>query len=390
MRIDTNNRKILIMAGGTGGHVFPALSIAEDLLSRGVQVEWLGTRKGLEASVISETDIPLHFISIAGLRGTSLLKKLLSPLVILLAVVQAIRKLIQIKPGCVLGMGGFVTGPGGLAAWLLGKRLLIHEQNAVAGFTNQMLFPLASTVMEAFPGAFERKQEITRNRVLKSFIKPGNTIVVGNPLRKEISDLGVQKHNARATQTDAVHRGDKLRILVIGGSLGAVAINKTVPAMLALLPEQQRPEILHQCGSKNLEQTLTFYGESKVDVGNTIQIRPFIENMASAYSWADIIIARAGAMTVSEIAAVGLASILIPYPFAVDDHQTENARFLVLAGAAEVIQQKDLDPQTLLALVQKFAMSDDFLQQASSKALAAGRLDATEKASSLCMEASYV
>jgi len=390
MSMDTNNRKILIMAGGTGGHVFPALSIAEYLLSRGVQVEWLGTRKGLEASVISETDIPLHFISIAGLRGTSLMKKLLSPLVIFVAVLQSIRKLIQIKPGCVLGMGGFVTGPGGLAAWLLGKKLLIHEQNAIAGFTNQMLFPLASTVMEAFPGAFERKREITCNRVLKSFIKPVNTIVVGNPVRKEISDIGAQKSSTTAAHTPGVSAGDKLRILIIGGSLGAVAINKTIPAMLALLPEQQRPEILHQCGSKNLEQTLTFYRDSKVDTSDSTQVLPFIENMASAYSWADIIIARAGAMTVSEIAAVGLASILIPYPFAVDDHQTENASFLALAGAAQVIQQKDLNPQSLLALVQKFSMNAEFLKQASSKALAAGRPDATEKASSLCMEASYV
>jgi len=193
MTIDNSNKKILIMAGGTGGHVFPALSIAEYLKSSGVQVEWLGTRKGLEASVISETDIPLHFISVAGLRGTSLFKKLLSPFVILLAVIQAMRKVIQIKPGCVLGMGGFVTGPGGLAAWLLRKKLLIHEQNAIAGLTNQLLFPLASTVMEAFPGAFERKREITGNRLLKSFIRPGNTVVVGNPVRKEIADLGAAR-----------------------------------------------------------------------------------------------------------------------------------------------------------------------------------------------------
>jgi len=378
------------MAGGTGGHVFPALSIAEYLLSRGVQVEWLGTRKGLEAKVISETGIPLHFISIAGLRGTSLLKKILSPLIIFVAVLQSIRKLIQIKPGCVLGMGGFVTGPGGLAAWLLGKKLLIHEQNAIAGFTNQMLFPLASTVMEAFPGAFERKREMTRNRLLKSFIKPGNTVVVGNPVRKEISDIGLHKIQAATVKSSGVSVGEKLRILVIGGSLGAVAINKTIPALLALLPEQQRPEILHQCGSNNLEQTLAFYRENRLDTGNTIQVQPFIENMANAYSWADLIIARAGAMTVSEIAAVGLASILIPYPFAVDDHQTENAGFLALAGAAEVIQQRDLTPQALLALVQKLAMNDEFLQQASRKALAAGRPDATEKAASFCMEATYV
>lgn len=383
MTIDNSNKKILIMAGGTGGHVFPALSIAEYLKSSGVQVEWLGTRKGLEASVISETDIPLHFISVAGLRGTSLFKKLLSPFVILLAVIQAMRKVIQIKPGCVLGMGGFVTGPGGLAAWLLRKKLLIHEQNAIAGLTNQLLFPLASTVMEAFPGAFERKREITGNRLLKSFIRPGNTVVVGNPVRKEIADLGA----ARLDQPGDAERA--LRVLVIGGSLGAVAINKTIPAMLALMSEEARPDLIHQCGNRNLEETREFYRQHQLATNGSIQVLPFIKDMAESYCWADIIIARAGAMTVSEIAAVGLASILIPFPYAVDDHQTENAGYLERAGAADVIQQDALDAQKLKLLIEKYSNNRSLLQQASNNARKAGSPNATEKAASLCMEACY-
>jgi UDP-N-acetylglucosamine--N-acetylmuramyl-(pentapeptide) pyrophosphoryl-undecaprenol N-acetylglucosamine transferase len=383
MTMDNSNKKILIMAGGTGGHVFPALSIAEYLKSRGVQVEWLGTRKGLEASVISNTDIPLHYISIAGLRGTSLFKKLLSPFVILLAVIQAMRKVMLIKPGCVLGMGGFVTGPGGLAAWLLRKKLLIHEQNAIAGLTNQLLFPLASTVMEAFPGAFERKREITGNRLLKSFIKPGNTVVVGNPVRKEIADLGM----SRSDEAGATERA--LRILVIGGSLGAVAINKTIPAMLALMGEEGRPEVIHQCGNRNLEETRKFYLQHQIQTNGSIQVVPFIEDMAESYNWADIIVARAGAMTVAEIATVGLASILIPYPYAVDDHQTENAGYLERAEAADVIQQDVLDAEKLKQLIEKYSENRSLLQQVSRNARQAGSPDATEKAAMLCMEACY-
>lgn len=377
------------MAGGTGGHVFPALSIAEYLISRGVQVEWLGTRNGLEASLIPAANIPLHFISIAGLRGSSMKRKLLAPFVIAVAVMQSVVKVLKIKPGCVLGMGGFVTGPGGLAAWMLRKKLLIHEQNAIAGLTNQMLFPFAATVMEAFPGAFERKQELTQNSLLKTLIKPGSTIVVGNPVRKEISETG----SSRARQDSASipdSSGERLRILVIGGSLGAAAINKTLPSMLALIPSDERPEVLHQCGKRNLEETQACYRQNQIDTGGSIEVKAFIDDMANAYAWADLIIARAGAMTVSEIAAAGLASILIPYPYAVDDHQTENAGYLVRAGAAAVIQQDELNPERLLAAVNRFSSDKDYLEQASRSALAAATPDATEKAAQLCMEACYV
>lgn len=370
------------MAGGTGGHVFPALSIAEHLQSKGIQVEWLGTRTGLEATVIPAANIPLHFISIAGLRGSSLGRRLLSPFVILVAVLQSMLKVAQIKPGCVLGMGGFVTGPGGLAAWLLRRKLLIHEQNAIAGLTNQLLFPFAATVMEAFPGAFDRKREMTRNRWLKNFIKPGHTIVVGNPVRRDICALGGEPLQEAGGER-------RLRLLVIGGSLGAVAINTAVPAMLTLMPESERPEVLHQCGRKNVEATRTLYRLLNIALDEKTRVEPFIDDMQAAYRWADIIIARAGAMTVSEIAAVGLASILIPYPHAVDDHQTQNAGYLQRAGAAEIIAQDELDEHRLLAALRKFSSNRQALHDAAQKARHAATLDATEKAAALCLEACH-
>jgi UDP-N-acetylglucosamine--N-acetylmuramyl-(pentapeptide) pyrophosphoryl-undecaprenol N-acetylglucosamine transferase len=373
---DNANKKILIMAGGTGGHVFPALSIAEYLQSQGVQVEWLGTRQGLEATVIPKTSIPLHYISVSGLRGSSLGRKLLAPFVLTAAVMQSLFKVMQVKPGCVLGMGGFVSGPGGLAAWLLRKKLLIHEQNAIAGLTNQLLFPLASTVMEAFPGAFARKKALSSNSFMKGLIKGDSTIVVGNPVRQDIVDL----------PEDVNSRNERLRILVIGGSLGAVAINRAVPAMLALMNAEERPEIRHQCGSRNLEETRAVYEENGIALTDAISVQAFIDDMASAYQWADLIIARAGAMTVSEIAAAGLASILIPYPYAVDDHQTENAGYLLRAGAAEVIQQEDLTPDSLLAAVRKFSLDANYLEQASRQSRQAGSPDATETVANICLE----
>ncbi len=373
---DNANKKILIMAGGTGGHVFPALSIAEYLQSQGVQVEWLGTRQGLEATVIPKTSIPLHYISVSGLRGSSLGRKLLAPFVLTAAVMQSLFKVMQVKPGCVLGMGGFVSGPGGLAAWLLRKKLLIHEQNAIAGLTNQLLFPLASTVMEAFPGAFARKKALSSNSFMKGLIKADSTIVVGNPVRQDIVDL----------PEDVNSRNERLRILVIGGSLGAVAINRAVPAMLALMNAEERPEIRHQCGSRNLEETRAVYEENGIALTDAISVQAFIDDMASAYRWADLIIARAGAMTVSEIAAAGLASILIPYPYAVDDHQTENAGYLLRAGAAEVIQQEDLTPDSLLAAVRKFSLDANYLEQASKQSRQAGSPDATETVANICLE----
>lgn len=375
-------KKILIMAGGTGGHVFPALSVAEYLIAKGIEVEWLGTRNSLEAKVIGDTSIPIHFISIAGLRGKSLWKKLLSPLFILLAVIQSMLKLFSVKPNCVLGMGGFVTGPGGIAAWLMRKKLLIHEQNAIAGVTNQLLFPFANTVMEAFPGAFDRKKEITRNVFLRSFIKQGKAINVGNPVRQNIV-------NCAESEIYTSNETDRLRILIIGGSLGAMAINEFIPEVLATISKDQRPEIMHQCGEGNLEETLDFYRRLDIAMDESVRVLPFIDDMAAAYSWAELIVCRAGAITVAEIADVGIASVLIPFPYAVDDHQTENARILEKAGGAFVIQQKDLSVNALMEIVNNFTNNRSLLKKFADAAKKAAMPNATGLAAEKCIEACY-
>ncbi|MES2625586.1 MAG: undecaprenyldiphospho-muramoylpentapeptide beta-N-acetylglucosaminyltransferase [Pseudomonadota bacterium] len=374
--------RVLIMAGGTGGHVFPALTIAKELLARGAQVEWLGTRNGIEAKVIGETRIPLHFISVSGLRGSGLLKKLLAPLVVGFAVIQALFAIARIKPGCVLGMGGFATGPGGLAAKLLGKKLLIHEQNAVAGLTNQLLFPIANTVMEAFPGAFERKQKITRNPLLRSFIRPGKVVVVGNPVREEI--LAIAPYEQRV----AAHKG-KLRLLVIGGSLGAVAINQVLPKVLAGFADGERPLVKHQCGKRNVDETRKWYQDAGLKLDENLQLTAFIDDMAEAYSWADVILCRAGASTLAEVAAIGLPAILVPYLHAVDDHQTANARALEQLGAAKLLSQDERLAAKLDVALRDLVANRNILLQQSQAARVAGNREATVQAARYCMEACH-
>ena len=313
------------MAGGTGGHVFPALAVADELRERGVQVSWLGTRRGIEADVVPKAGISIDYIRISGLRGKGMLDLLYAPFKLIMALLQAIGVMRRVKPDAVLGMGGFVTGPGGIAAWLLRKPLLVHEQNAIAGLTNRLLRPFATRVMEAFP---------------RSLAKALHT---GNPVRKTIAAL----HEHSKPPVDAATKA-KLKLLVVGGSLGARALNQVVPQAMAQMQEQQRPEIWHQTGKKLFEETEKLYQENQVSA----RVAPFIDDMAEAYQWADLIMCRAGAMTVAEIAIVGLASILVPFPFAVDDHQTSNARYLSDAGAAILIQQKDLTPSVVLDLLQ--------------------------------------
>jgi len=371
--------RILIMAGGTGGHVFPALSIANELLARGAEVEWLGTRQGIEARVVAAAGIPLHFISISGLRGKGLLKKLLAPLQIGVAILQALVKIRRIRPGCVLGMGGFVTGPGGVAARLLGRKVLIHEQNAVAGLSNLLLFPLASVVMEAFAGAFARKLQLGTPALLRRCIDPQRTKVVGNPVRGNLLALPAPAQRLQS-------RNGPLRLLVVGGSLGAAAINKAVPATLAMLAPASRPLVRHQCGERNLEATRQWYAEAGLEIGGGLALTSFIDDMAEAYAWADLVLCRAGASTVSELAAIGLPAILVPYPHAVDDHQSCNARVLEQAGAAVVIPQQQLDVATLTQALQQVADRKVLLQRAEA-AHAIGIRDAASRAATLCLEA---
>lgn len=363
--------RVLIMAGGTGGHVFPALTIAQELLARGSQVEWLGTRAGIEARVVANAAIPLHFISVAGLRGKSLLRKLLAPFTLVLAVVQAVVLIRRFNPACVLGMGGYVTGPGGVAARLLGKTLLIHEQNAVAGMANAWLFPLAKVAMEGFAGAFARK---LGKRV------DDKTVVVGNPVRADI--LAVAAPEQRLAGRDG-----KLRLLVVGGSLGAAVFNSLLPGVLAGIDPAQRPLVRHQCGRSKLTDTLSAYNAAGLQVAQELQVSEFIDNMAEAYAWADVVLCRAGASTLAEITAIGLPAILVPYPHAADDHQAVNAEQLARAGAARVLPQSGLNADSLRGALLQLTADRQLLAQQAVAARNAGIRDAGSRAASLCLEA---
>lgn len=360
-----NAGTVLIMAGGTGGHIFPALSIARNLQSRGYRTEWLGTERGMEVEVLRGTDIPLHFIRVRGLRGKGILSAVLAPFMILGAVMQSLKVLRAVKPCCVLGMGGYVTGPGGVATKLSGRKLLIHEQNAVAGFSNRMLAHIADRVMEAFPGTFRAGADVVHT---------------GNPVRSEIVALAVPPLRVREPTA-------ALRVLVLGGSLGAVAINHLIPAALKELSEQDRPEIWHQSGRNNLEQTRKAYADAGIALYDKCRVDPFIYDMAAAYGWADLVICRAGALTVSEIAAAGVPSVLIPFPHAVDDHQTRNAQWLSEAGAAQLIQQVDLRAQDMAQRLKEFNDNREALVAMAASARTLARPDACDLVARECMEA---
>ena len=377
-------KKILLAAGGTGGHIFPALSIARELQKQGVKVEWLGTKKGMEADLIPQTGIPIHYISVSGLRGKSKLKIILSPFVIVIAVVQAIFKILKTKPACVLGMGGFVTGPGGLAAWLLRKPLLIHEQNAIAGFSNQLLYPMASVVMEGFAGAFKRKQEITGNSLLKRLCQGDKAVHVGNPLRQEILDCP-----APAERFADSENNERIKLLVLGGSRGALAINRIMPELLKDFSAAERIDLWHQCGKQNFQDCKDYYAELGVEENQHRRIAAFIDDMAEAYCWADVVICRAGASTVAEIAAIGIPAVFIPFPFAVDDHQTENAIIMQKLGAAWLIQQKELTKESLESVLLQFMSDQKLVLEMALKAQQAAKFDATQQAAKHCMEACY-
>ena len=313
----TTVKKALIMAGGTGGHVFPALATAKVLASQGVAVEWLGTRRGIESELVPASGIHIHYMQVEGLRGKGIKQLLLAPYKLIVALVQALRIVRRSQPDVVLGMGGFASGPGGLAAWLLGRPVVIHEQNAVAGTTNRILSKLSASVLSAFPNAFGQK---------------GQSSVVGNPVRKDISQLPEPEKRW-------LNRQGPIRVLVLGGSQGAVAVNKWVPSFLQTLEPQDRPEVWHQAGKRNIEDARKLYQDLGVDA----RVDPFIEDMSEAYGWADFVICRSGALTVSELMAAGVGAMLIPLPFAIDDHQTANGRFMENGGGAMVVPQKELD-----------------------------------------------
>ena len=309
------------MAGGTGGHVYPALAVALELKSRGHEICWMGAPDSFESRVVPAAGFPLETIRVSGLRGKGVMKLLMAPLLVLRAMGEAWAAFSRVKPDAVLGMGGFAAGPGGLVARLRGLPLVIHEQNAAAGLTNRLLAKIASRVLEAFPQTL------------------AGAVTVGNPVRAAIRAL--PEPSARF----AGRRGPA-RLLVIGGSQGAKALNERLAAAVALLPADARPEIRHQ-GGRTVEAARTAYQAA----GVTARIEPFIEDMAEAYAWADLVVCRAGASTVAELAAVGIGSVLVPFPAAVDDHQTRNAGYLVRADAAELLAEKDFTAERMAALL---------------------------------------
>ncbi len=354
------SRPVMIVAGGTGGHVYPGLAVAEALRRRGVELHWMGTRRGIEARVVPAQGFPLTTIPVSGLRRAGWLRWLGAPVTVLAGVVCAIAAMVRVRPGVVLGMGGFVSGPGGVAAWLCRRPLLIHEQNAVPGLTNRLLSRLAARVLEAFPG---------------SFAPEVHAIAVGNPVREAIAGLAPPAARAAARRRPAV--------LVFGGSRGARALNEIVPAALiaGAVPDLQ---VLHQCGAADVEATRARYAAAPD--GMQCEVVAYIEDMAAAYAAADLVIARAGALTVFEIAAAGIAAVLVPYPHAVDDHQTANARHLVDREAALLMPESELGIDGLAGAVADLFAEPGRLRAMAERARECAAGGATEAVMRHCLE----
>ncbi len=351
------NRTLLIMAGGTGGHIFPGLAVAAEIRQAGWKVVWLGTRSGLETALVPRHGIEIETVRFGGLRGKGFLTAMLLPFFILLACGQALGVILRRRPDAVLGMGGFAAFPGGLMAALLGRPLIIHEQNAIAGLTNRVLAHLADRVLAGFPQAF------AHSRV--------KCETVGNPVRAEIAALPPPKARYEG-------RRGELRLLVIGGSRGAVALNQLVPRALALMPVATRPQVVHQAGAGQAEVVRAAYAQADV----VAQVSEFIDDMASAYGNADLLLCRAGALTVAELAAAGVAAILVPFPHAVDDHQTQNARFLSDTGAALMIAQDDLGAERLALELARLDRAK--LLDMAQRARGLARTDAAARVAEVC------
>lgn len=355
--------RVLIMAGGTGGHVFPALAVARELRERGIEVTWLGTERGLESELVPNAGFEIDYISISGLRGNGLAGWLLAPWRLNVALMQALAILRRRKPQVVLGMGGFVTGPGGVAAKLIGRPLVIHEQNAIAGLTNRLLSRIADRVLEAFPDTFIGR----------------HVSYTGNPVRRDIMALN------RPAERYAEHQGP-LRLFVLGGSLGAMVFNKTLPRALAELPENIRPLVRHQTGKKNFESTQKHYQEAGVEA----ELLPFIDDMAAMYEWADLVLCRAGALTVSELAVAGVPALLVPFPYAVDDHQSANARYLSDEGAAKLVPQTTLTVDSLTKMLREFCDEPNqgrkVLRSMAEQARALAKPEATATVVDACLD----
>lgn len=351
------SKTIVIMAGGTGGHIMPGLAVADQLRDAGWKVVWMGHPDGMEAKLVPPRHYEMVWVKFSALRGKGLVRKLLLPFNLLRGFWQAWRAFGRIRPNVVLGLGGFISFPGGMMAALRGIPLVLHEQNSIPGLANQVLASVADRVLTGFPDTFKQGQW------------------VGNPVRPEIAALPAP------TLRYAERGTERLHLLVLGGSLGAAALNETLPKALALIPEDERPQVVHQSGEKHLEVLRAAYAA----VGVKAHTVAFIEDMAGAYEWADLVIGRAGASTVSELACAGVASILVPFPHAVDDHQTANARFLAQAGAAILLPQEELTPERL-ALIRDLKRRQ--LLEMAEKARALAQPDAAQAVAKVCQEIS--
>jgi len=355
-------KHVMMMAAGTGGHVFPALAVAKDLEQQGIKVSWLATPAGMENRLLKNHNIPIYQIDIQGVRGNGVVRKLAAPFKILKATLSAMKYMKQLKVDAVAGFGGYVAGPGGLAARMLSIPVIIHEQNAVAGFTNTQLSRIAKKVCQAFPNTFPAQDKI---------------VTTGNPVRKEITEI----FNPSWRYQEREKAGQPLRILIVGGSLGAQALNERVPEALKQLNVPLN--IYHQCGQNHADATRARYADAPATLN--IEVQPFIEDMAQAYSDADLIICRAGALTVTEIATAGVAAIFVPLPSAVDDHQTANARFLANLGAAKICPQATMTPDSLKELLEPM-LNRQLLMEMAVKARQQAQPDATQHVVRLIQE----
>lgn len=354
---------VLIMAGGTGGHVYPGLAVARVLHHHGVEVLWMGTRQGLEARLVPAAGFHMEWINIRGLRGKGIIGWLSLPLRLQIAMTQALIVFFRRRPSVVLSMGGFVAGPGGLIAWLLGKPLVIHEANAIPGFTNRWLSRVATRVLCGFPGTFGNRSNVSH---------------VGNPVRQDIVSLAPPAERLRDRQ-------GPLRLLMLGGSQGARSLNRVMADAWCAMPSDDRPELWHQTGSRWQEEVQAAYGV----YANAVRIDAFIDDMAKAYEWADIVLCRAGAMTVAELAAAGVGSILVPYPYATDEHQTANALYLAERDAAVVIAESDCTPPRLQQLLTDLNENRPTLVRMAENARACSMPDADVAVARICEELAH-
>ncbi|MDO8925853.1 MAG: undecaprenyldiphospho-muramoylpentapeptide beta-N-acetylglucosaminyltransferase [Sideroxyarcus sp.] len=348
------SRTILIMAGGTGGHIYPGLAVADALRAQGWNIVWLGAPNSMEAELVPKHGYPVAWVNFSGLRGKGLVRMLLLPLMLLRAFAQSIAVLLRHRPDVVLGMGGYITFPGGMMAVLLNRPLVVHEQNSIAGLSNKVLAKVADRILSGFPDVLKGAQWC------------------GNPVRADIAALP-------SPQERFAGRSGKLNVLVVGGSLGAQALNEALPKALAMLSEQERPHVLHQTGKKNFETVQKLYAQA----GTSADIRAFLDDMANQYTKADVVICRAGALTIAELAAAGVGSVLVPFPFAVDDHQTHNARFLSEHGAALLLPQKELSAEKLAQLLRELNREKLLAMAQAARSLA--KPDATQQVAQVCV-----